>query len=143
MTQGRAVPGGILFPPTKSGKTYLSVYIHRGHHRGRKKVKAIWAITPDAEYDLFVQADDLDWYDFHGHYWAIALGGRIVLGTRGQRLAKFPCNSNDKTPWHGYPVSPSQDGAAGNCPPDAFIENWIQTEVVTRAFGRRLQRRLI
>lgn len=129
---------GLLFGPTASGKTYLSMY----DHRGRNHEKSCWSqnVPPPAEYSIFEQADDDEYSDINGHYWGIldALGS--VLGTRGERLAKFPFNAITAMPWHGYPVSPAS-GRASEIPPDELVENLIEAGAVSRTFGRKLQRR--
>lgn len=140
MDSGTATPSGISFGPNRSGKTYLSLYIHRG----TRAQKHQWSVnvSPSREYDIFCSADEGNWKDTQGHYWGVYAGGQTVLGSRGERLCKFPRTSNIEDPWHGYPVSPMEEGDK-DAPPDDFVENWIATRIVSKTFGRRIQRRKI
>jgi hypothetical protein len=111
-------------------------------HRGRNECKSRWAsdVPPPDEYRIFERADS----DFHadatGHYWGVRSAAGAVLGTRGERLAKFPRNAVSAVPWHGFPVSPAK-GRASECPPDDLVEFLIDTGAVSRTFGRKLQKR--
>ena len=142
MTTGIVMPSGIKFGPTNKGKWYISVNHHRG--AGLQKYKNKWSLSvpPPMEYAIFCSADDGDWRDVQGHYWGVHNQGSTILGCRGEKLAKFPCTSNVSDPWHGYPVSPLERGD-NDAPPDDFVENWISTGVISKTFGRRIQRRKI
>lgn len=133
-----AHPDGLLFGPTVNGKVYLSAY----DHRGRDRSKSTWAgdLPPPEEYSIFARADAADHADTNGHYWGVRNVVGQVLGSRGERLAKFPFNATPAVPWHGYPVSPAS-ARASEIPPDELIETFIGTGVVSRTFGRKLQRR--
>jgi hypothetical protein len=141
VSNGTATDGGILFGPNASGKRYVSLYIHRPPQR--KAQKSAWHpdVTPLKEYGIFCVADDSDWRDAFGDYWGLRNGGD-VLGATGERICTFPRTSNAPDPWHGYPVSPMLRGDVDS-PPDAFIDAWINSGVVTLTFGRRLQRRKV
>jgi|GEM_PF-1494571 len=132
---------GYEYGPTKKGKIYLSLYKHRGsgnHH------KNVWesSITPDIEYSIFYFADENDWYDESRDYWGVLDQGKKILGMKGERISKFPCTSNESDPWHGYPASPSNENKIdkSDCPSDVLIEKWIETSVVTKEFGRKIQK---
>jgi hypothetical protein len=142
MTTGNAMPPGICFGPTNSGKMYISVYKHRGS--GSSEYKNQWAssVPPQMEFTIFCSSDDGDWYDAQGHYWGVHNEGNTILGCGKERLAKFPRTSNASDPWHGYPVSPLDTGEK-DAPPDDLVENWISTGVIPRRFGRRIQRRKV
>ena len=124
---------GILFGPNASGRTYLSVFTHRGSRPQKNR----WSpdVPPPMEYRIFCAADRGNWQCYRGHYWGLHDGGKTVLGYCGERLCKFPCPSNDSDPWHGYPVSPMADGDR-DTPPDELVEHWIQTRVITRLLQR-------
>jgi hypothetical protein len=131
-----AEEAGLAFGPTQSGKLYLSVYAHRGaNHR-----KSCWDVSPEDEYGIFETADADDRADTAGHYWGTRDADGTALGTRGERLAKFPHNGVPTVPWHGFPVSPAS-GRASECPPDDFIDALINQGKMSRTFGRKLQRR--
>ena len=131
-------PDGLLFGPTASGKTYLSIY----EHRGRNRLKSCWAddLHPPEEYLIFEQADDNEHSDGDGHFWGIRGAAGAVLGTRGERLAKFPFNAVAAVPWHGFPVSPGS-GRASEVPSDDLVERLIEAGALSRTFGRKIQRR--
>lgn len=135
---GSPHPDGLVFGPTASGKSYLSMF----DHRGRNRAKSWWAddVSPPDEYAIFEQADTLDRCDTSGHYWGVRDASGTRLGTRGERLAKFPHNAVAVVPWHGYPVSPG-NGRASEIPPDEFVDALIDAGAVSRTFGRKLQRR--
>lgn len=133
-----ANPDGLLFGPTASGKNYLSTY----EHRGRNVRKSQWAadVIPPEEYEIFEHADVNDHADSDGHYWGVRNPCGAVLGSRGERLAKFPHNGTETAPWHGYPVSPAS-GRSSEIPPDGLIEALVEAGSLSRTFGRKIQRR--
>lgn len=139
MSTGNPAQAGIQFGPTLSGKMYIAVYIHRGMRPERNQ----WSIPPDGEYKIFVAADQGNWHAPPGHYWGVQSYHAPTLGTRGERICKFPMGSNSaNVPWHGFPVSPIDDGA-GSAPPDSLVETWIQNRVVSKTIGRRIEKRKI
>jgi len=131
-------PDGLVYGPTASGKSYLSMY----DHRGRNARKSCWAtdVLPPDEYAIFDQADTNDQFDLRGHYWGVRSSEGAVLGTRGERLAKFPHNGVSVVPWHGFPVSPAS-GRDSEAPSDHLVETLIATGTMSRTFGRKLQKR--
>jgi hypothetical protein len=132
---------GIMFGPNDSGKTYISLY----SHRGTRPQKHRWdpSVPPQREYGLFCTSDQGGWQDLSGHYWGFGnLEGTEVIGTQGERLCKFPRTSNEHDPWHGYPVSPLIEGDT-DAPPDALVESWLNTQTISRTFARRIQRRKV
>lgn len=134
---GRVTSDGIVFGPTASGKTYLSWFAHRGAIRGKSQ----WLddLKPPEEFAIFCCSESSNWNDGTGNYWGMRDERGTPLGTRGERLAKFPSNSVDAAPWHGYPVLTS--GANGGAPPDALVARWIDQGSITRTFGLKIQRR--
>jgi hypothetical protein len=137
---------GLLYGPRAgSGKRYLCSNHHRGARRGGGH-KHEWHpvnVPPFVEYRLFCRADDKDWFDSDGHYWGFGnYQGKMILGTNKERLCKFPLPSNATDAWHGYPVSPMQEGDK-DAPPDEFIEEWIAKNFISKVFGRRIQRRKV
>jgi hypothetical protein len=133
---GTTTPAGILFGPNDSGKQYLSTFAHRGGMAG----KAEWVVPPPTEYDIFCSADAGNWRDVDGHYWGVHLAGDAIVGSRGERLCKFPYNENERNPWHGYPVSPLLRGD-DDAPPDDVVNKWIEDGIISVTKGRRIQRR--
>ena len=140
MGGGVPIQAGIRFGPNGSGKLYVSLYAHRGD----RPQKSTWLreVPPPTEYDIFCWADTGDWRDDSGHYWGIRDGGRAALGCRGERLAKFPCCLNPSDPWHGYPVSPLEDGERA-APPGDFVERWRIAGIINRTIRRRILSRKI
>src|SRR5215472_13444991 len=127
MAAGTPMTSGILFGPSANGKNYLSVYAHRGSHWGKSQ----WSIPPNHEFGIFDRADQSNWVDNVGNYWGVDGATANAIGTRGEKLSHFPCTSNAHDPWHGYPVSPLEDGDRAS-PPDYLVEDWISHGVVTR-----------
>lgn len=136
------MPNGLLFAANASGKTYISLYAHRGSGSPRYKSKWCQAFSPTNEHGLFCVADAGAWQDAAGHFWAVHNAGSTIIGERGEILCKFPANGNANVPWHGYPVSPSSE-RDGDCPPDDFVEGWRQSGVVDKTLARRIQKRKI
>jgi hypothetical protein len=136
---GQVTADGIVFGPNSSGKTYLSWYAHRGADRGKSR----WLddLPPAEEYTIFCHSDEHNWSDPGGNYWGIRGADGRPLGTRGERIAKFPNNSAPATPWHGYPTLSS--GRGGGAPPDSLVTQWIGDRQVTRTFGLKIQRRKV
>ncbi len=144
MGTGTVTSAGVIFGPNTSGKRYISLYIHRQTSVTRDKSMWSNSVPPPDEYGIFCTADAGNWRDVQGHYWGRLLvrGSIIVIGLSGERICKFPQNANARDPWHGYPVSPKQRGD-DDSPPDAFVDRWIASGVITRTFGRRIQRRKV
>lgn len=121
-------------------------YLCSNHHWGARRaggIKHEWDpvnVPPAVEYQLFRTSDSNDWSDTDGHYWGFGhREGRMILGTQKERLCKFPLPSNPTDPWHGYPVSPLLNGD-DDAPPDGFVQDWIDNNVISKTFGRRIQR---
>lgn len=131
---------GLTYPPTPRGNRYLSTYHHRGSGSPEKNV---WleAVPPPEEYGIFWRADCGEWRGSSGSLWGLLDGGDRVLGTRGQRLCFFPAPSNRGDDWHGYPLSPADDGR--NPPPQELIEKWKIEGTITRTWARRAERGVI
>jgi hypothetical protein len=136
------MPNGLLFGANASGKTYISLYQHRGNGSRQHKSKWSQAFGPMDEHALFCLADMSTWQDAAGRFWAVHNGGGTIIGERGEVLCKFPTNGNVNVPWHGYPVSPA-DERDGDCPPDDFVEAWWQSGAVSKTLARRIQKRKI
>jgi hypothetical protein len=137
---GTAGPDGIHFGPNGSGKLYLSMFAHRGGTS--RKSQWLTAVPPPSEYGVFCHADESEWCDSAQNYWGVLDDRASPLGTRGERIAKFPCSKVPAAPWHGYPVSPGS-GSPGDAPEDDLVEEWMSTGSVTKAVGRKIQRRRI
>src|SRR5262245_27703375 len=137
---GTAGPDGIHFGPNGSGKLYLSMFAHRGAIP--RKSQWLPSVSPPDEYGVFCTADEHDWCDEARNYWGLLDDQATPLGTRGERLAKFPTNAVRTAPWHGYPVSPGS-GRQGDAPTDALVDVWIDAGSVTKTIGRKIQRRRI
>jgi hypothetical protein len=138
----RATSSGIEFGPNDKGKYYISIFYHRGNNRPGLKNKWDPDVPPLQEYEIFCYADYGDWFDQHDHYWGVHAAGNTVLGCQGERLCKFPRTSNRSDPRHGYPVSPMLNGD-DDAPSDEFVEGWIVRGVISKTFGRRIQRRKV
>jgi hypothetical protein len=139
MRKAYYAPGdGIVFGPNGSGKRYISLNYHRGTPT---KNKSTWSesLTRRTEFRIFCSADTGAWFDTRGNYWGIRDKGNTVLGTRGERIAKFPANGNPTLPWHGYPASPNRKGA-GDTPPNELVKKWEDDGHISRPWARRLRK---
>jgi len=136
---GTATSSGIQFGPNRKGRVYISVFIHRGNNRSKLKNKWHPDVPPLMEYAIFNSADYANWYDVQGHYGGVHERGKTIPGCQSERLCKFPRTSNPNDPWHGYPASPLENGD-DDAPPDDFVESWIETGIISKTFGRRIQR---
>lgn len=132
----QTTPAGHEYGPTVNGKMYLSVFKHRGKS---SQHKSIWssAISPDMEYGIFCSSDESDWCDQNQNYWGVLEKGKKILGERGEYICKFPRTSNQQDPWHGYPVSPKENGPS-DTPPDSLVEQWVKDDVITKGFARKI-----
>lgn len=129
-------PDGLLFRPSPNGKIYVSLYYHRG--AGSPVKKSCWAKScpPLNEFQIFCQADKFDWCTPDGNYWGMHEKGRTVLGTRGERLCKFPMNTNQTLPWHGFPVNTGETKIN-----DELVEKWKENGEIPRDLARKIRRR--
>lgn len=128
-------PDGHKFGPNASGKIYISL----NYHRSGRTDKSNWCVSRQKEYEIFCAADTGNWSDFKGNYWGVGdPEGRTELGTKGELICKFPRTSNTTDPWHGFPVH--RDDHDKHAPPLEFVEQWIALAVVTKTFGRRIQK---
>jgi len=84
MCAHHAVRSGILFAPNASGKSYISLYAHRGNGNRRRKNKWAPAFVPPMEHAVFCRADCSTWQDSNGHYWGIHGNGTAEIGDRGE-----------------------------------------------------------
>jgi hypothetical protein len=109
-------------------------------HRGSNPRKSCWAVDPPEEYSIFETSDAGDWADSDGHLWGFRDDVGSTLGTKGERLAKFPFTSSASTPWHGYPVSPAS-GRQSEIPPDTLVEELKAAGHLSRTLARKIQTR--
>jgi hypothetical protein len=135
------IQSGIPYGPNSAGKCYISLFKHRGC--GDPYEKTVWCkeISPEMEYATFCFSDENNIIDNKGNLWGFRDDGREVLGQNGEVFCKFPVTSNVSDPWHGYPVSPAE--SVNDIPPPKVVQEWITRGVVSRLFGRRIQRRKI
>jgi hypothetical protein len=135
MCNPSAVPGGLLFKHTRTGKSYISLHYHRDPKRA---AKSRWHedFKPQDEFNLFDQADHGEWQCDKGDYWAVAGDQIRALGSRGEILAKFPRTSNADDPWHGYPFEPR---AVDFTIPSAVVARWQEAKVISRIVAKRIR----
>ena len=127
----------IAFGPTTTGKQYLSIAKHRCA-RGGPGLRC-WSIPRPGEYSVFEWADDNDCCDDDGHFWGFRVedGELDVLGTEGERIARFPKPTNTTDAWHGYPVH-AKDRPERR-PSPTFIQSLYQRKVLTKVQKKRIQ----
>lgn len=109
MNRLAAESDGIVFGFTsRNARTYKSMNYHR--HK-IKKNKTLWsptvAVTEEAGF--FNASDDGVWSCHAGNYWWVSENAVKVIGQLGERVAFFPRCDNHPGPWHGYPVSVTND----------------------------------
>ncbi len=138
MSSGTSVRAGVKFGPTKkNGKWYLCVNKHRGS--GCPKHKAQWQIPHTLEYEIFDTSDEENWYDPNsGHYYGVHNYGETILGSKGERVCKFPCPRNPLDPWHGYPFKKPKKESSKSWIPTNVLDNWLATGAIDTSFYHRI-----
>lgn len=142
MSSGTSVPAGIAFGPTKkNGKLYLSVYKHRGSGCPKRKAKWHSSISPDVEYEIFETSDEGNWCDADsGHYYGVRNNGETILGSKEERVCKFPCPRNPWDPWHGYPFKKPNKESSESWIPTNVLDNWLASGAIDLSFYRRIRK---
>ena len=127
----------IRFGPTANGKWYLCLAYHRCNRPTQHK--RCWAISRPREYGVFEWADESDSYDDDLNLWGFLLIQQElgVLGTEGERIAKFPATSNATDDWHGYPVHAND--RPERRPPPRFIEGLYERRLLSKVQKKRIQ----
>lgn len=138
LATGTAVQPGIIFPPTASGKTYLSAYHHRGHGNHSRKSEWVSTVSPQMEYGIFCSSDAGAWKGCEGDFWGLHGGAKTVLGKSGERLCRFPAPTNRQDPWHGYPVSPMESLSDRPC--DDLVRHWHRTGIIDRVVAQKIMK---
>ena len=117
------------------------MYLSLGYHHCTSAIppKRCWSLKRDDEFAVFCWADGSQASDETGNLWGFLLreGELHVLGTEGERIAKFPCPSNATDPWHGYPVHPNDDPARR--PPPTFVDRMYHENLLTKVQKKRIQ----
>jgi hypothetical protein len=136
--RGRPGHSGVTFGPNTSGKLYLSDYRHRGN--GDARYKSFWLATIPAstEFEIFCVSDTKNLLDEDGNLFGCLDDGETEIGTKGEVLCKFWNPHNQVNPWHGHRVSPSLRSADEIKIPT--VQQWIDSQSITRTFGRSIQR---
>lgn len=127
----------IIFGPTSSGKMYTCLSYHRCARATRNK--RCWAIARPLEYSVFEWADDVAAFDEGRNLWGFLFedGELAIVGTEGERIARFPAPSNESDDWHGYPVH-AQDLPARR-PSPTFIESLYARALLNKVQKKRIQ----
>jgi hypothetical protein len=95
---------------------------------------------PTHEYAIFGAAESKEWKDDRHHLWGF-MPGLIMVGTQGERLAKFPAPQNAADPWHGYPVSAlDHKREFDHRPCGALIDKWRDDGLITAVEAARIRR---
>jgi hypothetical protein len=129
--------GGILFESCDDSP-YKSLDYHRSQS-GTKDPKSVWSkeISRADECHTFCGAKLNGWRDENGNCWAVAKDEEIGFGTHEERVAFFWEPRNDGDPWHGFPVAGRKGLAFKQKLPDALIEEWYRSGLIS--FSRKLQ----
>lgn len=88
------------YGPTTKGNYYLPNPAHGINSTNFKKHK--WRINENEEYSVFEFAEEPELFCKENNcYFSIINNGKVILGNRGERIAKFPKPQNASDPWHG------------------------------------------
>jgi hypothetical protein len=116
------------------------------HHGAGSSDDARWSVTNDQEFAIFDDADHWEVHDDDIHYYGVLRenGNLVDIGTRGQQVAKFRCESAG-SPWHGYPLYPVNDpdgpsnrASAKMRPPKSVFERLESIGFITKQQRKRL-----
>ncbi len=122
------------YGPTSRGHFYQPSPYHSRTSRVRPS-KSRWAVKEGHQYLVFLPADEAFWHCKDGRgLFSIELGGKTILGRRGERLAFFPDPQNSTDPWHGFPVSSSE-----RQPSPDVIDSWVRAGVISEHVRRKLE----
>ena len=132
-------PAGLLYPATNANSAYLSRNDHRSFASGNRNK---WATTcnPPCEYGVFCQAETEVWRDGRPQLWGL-LPGLRVIGSDGERMAKFPDPPNPHDAWHGYPVSAQDPRREFEHRPEFdLIDRWEAAGLIDGTQAARIRR---
>lgn len=129
------------YGPTVKGKLYLPKNDHRTH--SLKPNKSKWSISENQELSVFEIAEKpiIELFCKENNcYFSLVDNANMVIGTKGERLAKFPKTRNGSDPWHGYPVTSHENH---NAPSDALLDIMVDQEIITGSTRKRIERKKI
>lgn len=125
-----------------AGTIYDSWSYHHGG--GGAPNKAVWAVTRQVEADLFCDAEAATWSDVDGDLWGVSLAAETLLGSRGERFARFKPPADANSGWHGFPITNNPklvDKAMLRQIPDAVIALWESSGQIDFVVRTRIARR--
>jgi len=139
----RRTPDGWEFGPDANGTRYLCIAYHRDGTPGKAQWNAA-NVPIHREYGIFRDAHTRGRLSTGGDYWGVGDDdGGLVLGTRGERVCKFPRNGNPAAvPWHGYPVSWKVKPKTPR-PDKSDLNQWVQQKLITETLALDIFRRRI
>ena len=147
MPPNNTTSDGYEYGPTLNGKMYFSLLYHRGKGSQKKHMWDIDIVEPDDEYDIFHNSDKHDMYDSNRDYWGVLEKGKAKIGTKGERISKFECPSNETDVWHGYPLFTHEErqGKRNSLPSnfDLLVEQWMKFDLITQELGKKILREKI
>lgn len=94
------------YGPTSRGDYYISKEDHRRTAK-KKEEKTLWRIKEGQEFSVFkISNEPKNWWfcEENNCLFSLIKNCSFILGSTGERIAKFPNDRNAKEPWHGYPV---------------------------------------
>ena len=139
MTTTNPSPDGLRVGPTALGNTYLARYDHQ-HSATSQRNRWAQHCRPQAQFDILNDAETRSWMDTKCNLWGVS-NGLTVLGTNGERIAKFPARSNPHDDWHGYPVSALDPGRALIHRPElTIVSKWHSDGYITEVQRARIKR---
>lgn len=137
---GTASSSGIRFGPTSNSKHYVSLFRHRGSGDVRHKQTWDAALSPTEEFAIFENADVSDSKCSRGHYWGYRDYAGQPIGSKKERIAKFPVTTNPNDDWHGYPVHKDERRNNDDLPSDELVTRWIEEKKIDERFGLKIIR---
>lgn len=129
------------YGPTKKGKLYLPKPDHRTNSRNNQKSK--WLINENQELSIFEIAENPEKELFcneNNCYFALVDNAAQIIGTKNERMAKFPSPQNKSDAWHGYPVTCHENH---NSPSDDLLDIMVDQSIISPTTRKRIEKKKI
>lgn len=130
---------GVRVGPTTLGSFYLARDDHQ-HYSTPQRNRWNSQYRPADQFAVLDDAEHHSWRDSSQNLWGVS-PGLPVLGTQGERIAKFPARSNLSDDWHGYPVSALDPGREFLHRPDPdIVTDWHSNGYIDERQRARIKR---
>lgn len=139
MTTTTPSQAGVRVGPTACGSFYLARDDHQ-HFASPQRSRWVQHCRPYDQFRILDDAESRSWTDGHSNLWGVSIG-LTVLGTNGERIAKFPARSNPHDDWHGYPVSALDPGRSLiHRPESTIVSQWHSDGYINEVQRARIKR---